>query len=107
MRFYKSLPTENNRSFTLEEVSQLLVRFELTQSALQGTTALVTGKRLREGAAPPSKRKPGISRPGQSLLDLWIHKTPMRSISSQEGHELSGMQRGLSVPTSLPHELAG
>ena len=59
-RFYKSLPTENDRSFTLEDISQLLVRFELTQSTLQGTTAPATGKRSREEAAPPSKKKPGL-----------------------------------------------
>ena len=62
-RFYKSFPIENNRSFILEDISQLLVRFELTQSTLQGTTAPATGKRSKERTAPPSKKKPGSPTP--------------------------------------------
>ena len=56
-RFYKTLPADRDRSFTLDEVSQLFVRFELTQSTLRGGKGPTSGKRpADESAALPRKK---------------------------------------------------
>ena len=67
-RFYKTLQADSDRSFTLEQVSQLFVRFELTQSALRSTKTPTTGKRASDEANPPPPKKRAV----QGASQCWI-----------------------------------
>ena len=90
-RFYDTLRTKDDRTLSLDEVARLFVRFELTQSFLQGqggsvsSTTATTTKRGLEGAAPPLKKRSAMT----SSTNCWIcgahHNWPNCPAKKDEG----------------------